>query len=132
LPKRLSAEYGESGTMQSSPWKTFLSHPKIFAFFTRVLGRTPVWIPVAESRMLPPDRGDLLDLNPLIYPHQDGFYNEGYKGRGCWIPVFDSPRTVGGLAVAQGMHNGPYFHDINQPPRCPIPPGAIPDEAWRA
>lgn len=131
LPKRLSAEYGQSGTMQGSPWKALVADPQIHAFFTTVLGHEPAWVPIAESRMLPPDRGELLDRNPFVFPHQDGFYNEGYLARTCWIPVFDSPRSVGGLAVAQGCHKSGYLHDLTQAPRYPIRPGAINEDAWR-
>jgi hypothetical protein len=40
-------------------------------------------------------------------------------------------KATGGLAVAEGLHHNNYYHDKTQPLPYPIPPGAIPDEAWR-
>jgi Phytanoyl-CoA dioxygenase (PhyH) len=90
----------------------------------------PRWVPVAELRIIPPWDGFGRSL--FIYPHQDGFYNEGYRFMTAWMPLWRVSRATGGLALAQGRHRAGYLHDTGQPPRFPIPEGAIPGSAWRS
>jgi len=110
-------------------WKPFVRHPAIHAFFRRVLGDEPFWIPISEYRATPPngDRG----RNRFDYPHQDGFYNQGIPFRICWIPLATIDATIGGFAVTEGLHRGPCLHDLSQPPLFPIPPRAIAPTAWK-
>jgi hypothetical protein len=110
-------------------WSRFTADPKIAAFFDSLLGETQFWVPVVEYRLLPPEED--LSLPRMMVPHQDGFTTEGYESRTCWIPVWDVPRSMGGLAVAEGMHRFGYFHDGSKPPNFPMREDAIPDTAWR-
>jgi hypothetical protein len=99
------------------------------AFFDQVLGAKAQWVPVAELRIVPPWDGSTGEL--FTYPHQDGFYNEGYRCLTAWMPLWPVSREAGGLALAEGQHHGGYLHDRDHPPRFPIPTGAIPMAAWR-
>lgn len=110
-------------------WKPFVAEPAIHHFFTRVLAGEPFWIPTVEYRATPPaqDRS-----RPRFdYVHQDGFYNAGIPFLICWIPLAEIDADVGGLVLAEGLHKGPYLHDLSQPPLFPIPDGAVPAHAWR-
>jgi hypothetical protein len=109
-------------------WREFLSDTRIAAVFQRLIGAKPDWVPVAELRAVPPNDPT---GQPFGYPHQDGFYNEGYRCLTAWMPLWAAPRPCGGLALAEGLHRRGYFHDTSAPPRYPIPPNAIPAEAWR-
>lgn len=115
--------------VEMRPWRSFVRHPAIHAFFRRVLADEPFWIPTVEYRATPPN-GDRT-RNRLDYPHQDGFYNQGIPFRICWIPLASVDATIGGLAITEGLHKGPCLHDAAQPPLYPIPPAAIPEHAWK-
>jgi hypothetical protein len=115
------------GLKNSRRWQSFLEVPKIKSFFAAVLGLEPQWVPVAELRVTPPKEPQ---PELLTYPHQDGFYNEGYRCLTAWMPLWRVPRESGGLVVAGGLHRGEYLHDRTSPPRFPIPEDAIPDAAW--
>jgi hypothetical protein len=110
-------------------WSRFVSEPEVAAFFDTLLGETQLWVPVIEYRLLPPEED--LSLPRMMAPHQDGFTTEGYESRTCWIPVWNIPRSMGGLAVAEGMHRFGYFHDASNPPIFPMREDAVPDAAWR-
>lgn len=110
-------------------WKPFVAEPAIHGFFKRLLADEPFWIPTVEYRATPPaqDRsGSRLD-----YVHQDGFYNAGIPFSICWIPLAEIDSDVGGLVLAEGLHKGPYLHDLSQPPLFPVPEDAVPAHAWR-
>ena len=55
---------------------------------------------------------------------------EGIPFRVCWVPFADIPASAGGLTIAPGVNKRGYLHDRNQPPKYPIPAGAIPDSDW--
>jgi Phytanoyl-CoA dioxygenase (PhyH) len=130
FPERNVAGYEPlPGQKRSRRWRDFLANPKVNDFFAQVLGGQPAWVPVAELRVMPPGEDPALGL--FTYPHQDGFYNEGYRSLTAWMPLWPVLRDAGGLVVAEGMHKGPYLHDVSQPPRFPIPADAIPESAWR-
>jgi len=131
FPKATHAGYEMfPGLSRSRRWRDFLASPAVESFFARVLGAKPQWVPVAELRITPP--GERVGESRFTYPHQDGFYNEGYRCLTAWLPLWPVSRIVGGLAVAQGMHRTGYLHDRNRPPRFPIPTEAIPAHCWRS
>lgn len=111
------------------PWKPFVAQPAIHDFFKRLLGDEPFWIPTPEYRATPPNQDR--SRNRFDWIHQDGFYNQGIPFRICWIPLAEIDEEIGGVVFAEGLHNGPCLHDRSAPPLFPIPPGAIPDDAWR-
>lgn len=131
FPTRRETGYDAlAGLTHRNSWRRFFSQLRITEMFADIFGRTPYWLPVAEYRVTPP--GEPEELGLLNYPHQDGFYNEGYLCTTAWIPLWDVPRIAGGLAVASGMHRGErYLHDVSRPPRFPIPEDAIAPNAWR-
>lgn len=130
FPKAIFGGYEAlPGMARTRRWMDFLATPSVVAFFERALGAPANWVAVAELRVTPP--GENLAEGLFTYPHQDGFYNEGYRCLTAWIPLYPVSKAAGGLAVAEGMHLGGVFHDQTQPPPCPIPPGLIPDDTWR-
>ena len=108
-------------------WETFVALPSIDAFFIRVFGEPVNWAPIAVYRytQLSDPGGDI-----FAGRHQDGFFNRGLNLRVVWIPLVDIDESVGGLAIAAGMHKRGYLHDASQPPNFPIPADAIPLDAW--
>lgn len=122
FPVKVPEIYG-SGT-----WEAFTASPRIHGFFEGVMGEPISWIPSTEYRLNPPVAELPEDL--LGGRHQDGFFNEGIPFRICWIPFADIPECAGGLAIAPGVNKRGYLHDRSQPPKYPIPAGAIPDSAW--
>jgi hypothetical protein len=46
------------------------------------------------------------------------------------VPFADIPEAAGGLAIAPGLNKRGYLHDRSQPPKYPIPAGAIKDSEW--
>ena len=46
--------------------------------------------------MIPPDSGAQLTATRIFGAHQDGFFNEGYRFFGCWVPIWDGARATGG------------------------------------
>ena len=115
--------------VRSRRWMDFLARPEISGFFEQALGAVPGWVAVAELRITPP--GEDTSAGLFTWPHQDGFYNEGYRCLTAWMPLWPVSKAAGGLALAEGMHRTGYFHDTAEPPRFPIPEGPVPPEAWR-
>ena len=105
--------------VKSRRWREFLADPRIAEFFTKVIGSEVHWVPVAELRVNPPR--EVSSTGVFTYPHQDGFYNEGYRCLTAWMPLWPASRAAGGLAVAEGMHRGEYYHDLSAPPQSPFP-----------
>jgi ectoine hydroxylase-related dioxygenase (phytanoyl-CoA dioxygenase family) len=116
---------------QKSAWVEFVDHPGFVSFVEQVIGGKARRLPVAETRMIPPDTGDELNRTRFFGEHQDGFFNEGYRFFGCWVPIWDGTRATGGLAVAEGSHRRGLLHDTSKPPEYPIPRDAVADSAWR-
>jgi ectoine hydroxylase-related dioxygenase (phytanoyl-CoA dioxygenase family) len=112
----------------SGTWEAFTANPRIHAFFEGVMGEPISWIPSTEYRLNPPVAEPPDDL--LGGRHQDGFFNEGIPFRICWVPFADIPESAGGLAIAPGVNRRGYLHDRSQPPKYPIPAGAIKDSEW--
>lgn len=110
-------------------WRPFVVEAPINGFFQRLLDDQPFWIPTVEYRATPPTQER--KSNRLDYLHQDGFYNVGIPFKICWIPLSVIDDEVGGLVLAEGMHKGPYLHDVSKPPLFPIPDHSVPDDAWR-
>jgi ectoine hydroxylase-related dioxygenase (phytanoyl-CoA dioxygenase family) len=109
-------------------WQQFVAQPKIDAFFSGLLGGPVFWVPIVEYRLTPPSATPWPD--PYVGRHQDRFANEGIAFRTCWIPLHDIDARMGGLALAEGLHKLGVIHDVDDPPQYPIPPDAIPKDAW--
>jgi ectoine hydroxylase-related dioxygenase (phytanoyl-CoA dioxygenase family) len=109
-------------------WRNFVAEPAIHAFFTRLLGAPPFWIPSVEYRITPPKLHAVND--ELTGRHQDGFANGGMRLMTCWVPINPIDASMGGLTMAQGLQHGGMLHDLNDVPRHRIPDGTIPDDVW--
>lgn len=122
FPVKVPEVYG-SGT-----YERFVANPAITRFFEDVVGEPISWIPSTEYRLNPPVAEKPED--PVAGRHQDGFFNNGYNFRICWIPFADIDEEIGGLAIAPGAHKRGYLHDASDAPKFPIPAGAIADDEW--
>jgi hypothetical protein len=111
------------------PYRTVTENPNINAFFRRLFGVEPFWVPFTEYRATPP----LQDLNRSRFDfiHEDGVYNDGLPFLICWIPLAEIDDEVGGLALAEGLHKGPVLHEKDGKHVLPIKESAIPATAWR-
>lgn len=109
-------------------WRLLLKAPAVEEFFASLLGARPFWIPIVVYRANPP-RPEQSE-NRMDFIHQDGFYNQGIPFRICWIPLAKIDEPVGGLAIAPGMHRSGFFHDLQQPPKFPVPVDAISPDKW--
>lgn len=115
--------------VERKAWKLLVREPKIHDFFKRLLGDEPFWIPTVEYRATPPAKDRV--RHRFDFVHQDAFYNQGIPFRICWIPLSNIDEEVGGIVVAEGLHQGPVLHDLSNPPLFPVPEGAVPGGAWR-
>lgn len=109
--------------------KMLTGNPKINATMKRILGDDPFWLPQTEYRANAP--GCDPAQGRLIYPHQDGFYSRGLDMKICWIPIDRIDPDTGGCAWAEGMHQGPILHDLENPPSFPIRADALPRDGWK-
>lgn len=116
----------------SGIWQNFVEVPVIKEFFEKVAGTSVIWNPNAEYRVKPPL--PTASEDPVKGRHQDGFYNQGYHFRTCWLPFTEMDASVGGLAVAPGWHTQGFLHDQDAPETKPIPyaipAGRVPDSEW--
>jgi hypothetical protein len=114
---------------QQEPWRAFAAEPAIHAFFTRLLGDEPFWVPIAEYRATPPaaDR----QRERFDYVHQDGPYSPGIDFRILWIPLALIDSDVGGLVLAEGLTDKINRHRIVAGTNKAIPLEAVPADSWR-
>ena len=103
--------------------------PTINAFFSRLFGCDPFWVPFTVHRTNPPvrERG----RTRFDFIHEDGIYNDGLPFLICWVPLDEIDEETGGIAVAEGLHKGPCLHRRDGMTIYPIELEAIPPTAWR-
>jgi Phytanoyl-CoA dioxygenase (PhyH) len=118
-PRELESEYNNLGLA-----RRIVDHPAHRALFNAVAGEDVDFLPITEYRTRPPGN------EPLTW-HQDGFYNRGLDLFTAWIPLTTMTEEIGGLAVAEGMHNNGYLHEAYPPPRYLIDADDIPQEVQR-
>jgi len=109
-------------------WQRLVHTPSVNAVFETVMGDEVAWVPIVEYRATPPAPEPPAD--PFAGRHQDGYFNEGMAFHICWIPLSEIDRETGGIALATGLHHGPFLHDPSLP-NCDIPQDAIPADCWR-
>lgn len=112
-----------------APWRAFVAEPPIHAFFTRLFGEEPFWVPVVEYRATPPAQDRARPRFDGI--HQDGPYSPGIPFRICWIPLAEIDADVGGLALVEGMTERVNRHPVAAGSNTAIPPESLPAHAWR-
>lgn len=103
--------------------------PTVNAFFAKLFGCDPFWVPFTMHRTNPPvsDRsGSRFDL-----VHEDGVYNDGLPFLICWVPIDDIDQEVGGVALLEGVHKGPCLHRRDGPNILPIKEEDVPGDKWR-
>lgn len=103
--------------------------PTINAFFARLFGCEPFWIPFTVHRTTPPaeDRGG----SRFDFIHADGIYNDGLEFLICWVPLAEIDEDVGGLAVVEGVHNQPTLHRKEGMKIIPIREEDVPAGRWK-
>lgn len=103
--------------------------PAINAFFTRLFGCDPFWVPITVHRTNPPvqERG----RSRFDFIHDDGVYNEGLPFLICWVPIGDIDADVGGLALVEGMSRKPTLHRREGMKINPIQIEDVPEGQWR-
>jgi len=112
-----------------APWRSFVAQPKIEAFFTRLLGDKPFWVPTVEYRVTPPTEDPSRARLDAI--HQDGPYSPGIPFRICWIPLAEIDADVGGLTLAEGLTDRINRHPLDKGSNTAIPVEDIPADRWR-
>src|SRR5579872_1794864 len=70
--------------------------PTINAFFAKLFGCDPVWVPFTVHRTNPPVSEQ---ANPprFDFIHHDGIYNAGLPFLICWVPLDDIDEDLGGI-----------------------------------
>lgn len=103
--------------------------PTINAFFNKLFGCDPFWIPFTVHRTVAPnaDKG----LPRLEFIHHDSVYNEGLMFLICWIPLDVIEPTTGGLALVEGVHRSPSLHRKDGMKIHPIQQTDVPADRWR-
>lgn len=103
--------------------------PTINAFFAKLFGSDPFWVPFTVHRSNPPVTDKAKPRFDFI--HADGFYNEGLPFLICWVPLDVIDEDVGGLAVVEGVHRQPSLHRRVDMKILPIQAEDVPEGQWR-
>ena len=112
------------------PWRAFVAEKPIEAFFTRLFGDEPFWVPVVEYRAIPPQQDPARARLDGI--QQDGPYSPGLPFRICWIPLAEIDEDIGGLIAAEGFTEQVNRHPIDAGgSNTMIPVSALPQDCWR-
>jgi len=103
--------------------------PTINAFFAKLFGCDPFWVPFTVHRTNPPvsDR----TRSRFDFIHEDGVYNDGLDFLICWVPIDDIDEEVGGIGLLEGVHNGPCLHRKEGMKIIPIRQEDVPPDTWR-
>jgi len=103
--------------------------PEINAFFAKLFGCEPFWVPFTVHRANPPVQDKTRSRFDFI--HEDGVYNDGLSFLICWVPLDDIDEDVGGLALLEGVHDGPCLHRKDGLNVIPIKLEDVPEGKWR-
>lgn len=119
----------ESRLNDSKAHRLLHEAPTINAFFTRLFGCAPFWVPFTVHRTTPPaaDR----DRSRFDFIHADGIYNDGLDFLICWVPLAEIDDDVGGLAVVEGVHRQPTLHRKEGMKIIPIREQDVPQGKWK-
>jgi hypothetical protein len=126
-PIKMGGDPAKDPLLALDPVKAFISEPAIHAFFTKVFGDEPFWVPNTEYHAVPPNREHR--GSRFNFVHCDGANNKGLPLRVCWIPVARIDEATGGLTLAEGLHQ-PRMGDFPRPVPG-IGQGIVPAGAWR-
>ena len=103
--------------------------PTINAFFEKLFGCDPFWVPITVHRANPPSTNR--NKSRFDFIHEDGVYSEGMPFLICWVPLDDIDEDVGGLGVIEGVHKGPCLHIKDGMTTPPIRLEDVPANTWR-
>jgi ectoine hydroxylase-related dioxygenase (phytanoyl-CoA dioxygenase family) len=103
--------------------------PTVNAFFSKLFGCDPFWVPFTMHRTNPPVSNRSGSRFDLI--HEDGVYNDGLPFLICWVPVDDIDEDMGGVALLEGVHKGPCLHRRDGMNILPIDEQDVPGNKWR-
>jgi 1-deoxypentalenic acid 11beta-hydroxylase len=103
--------------------------PTINEFFARLFGCEPFWLPFTVHRTNPPVVNR--DRARLDFIHEDGIFNVGLPFIICWVPLDVIDADVGGLALVEGVQNGPCLHRKEGMKIFPIAAEDVPAGTWR-
>ena len=103
--------------------------PTINAFFEKLFGCAPFWVPFTVHRTNPPVRDRAKSRFDFI--HADGVYNDGLDFLICWVPIDEIDKEVGGLALLEGVHKKPSLHRKDGMKIIPIQLEDVPEGTWR-
>ncbi len=103
--------------------------PTINSFFARLFGCEPFWLPFTVHRTNPPIVNR--DRPRMDFIHEDGIFNVGLPFIICWVPLDVIDADIGGLALVEGVQNGPCLHRKDGMKIIPIAAEDVPAGAWR-
>lgn len=114
----------------SKPFDDFVREPEIDAFFTKLLGDEPFWVPVVVYRAYAPEPNP--ESERVLLVHQDGPNSRGIDFRICWFPLVEIDEDVGGMVIAEGLTD----HVDRHPPHVDgrnvgIPKEELAGAVWR-
>ena len=109
--------------------RTIMVDPKINAFFERLFGCAPFWVPFTQYRAMPPVGDRNKSRFDLI--HYDAMHNDGLPFIICWIPVGEIDADAGGIAVAEGLHRPALPFKKSGRHILPLEDADIPSGSWR-
>jgi len=119
----------QSKLNQQKVHKLLHEAPTINAFFAKLFGSDPFWVPFTVHRTNPPVQDKSRARFDFI--HADGFYNEGLPFLICWVPLDVIDEETGGLAVVEGVHHQPSLHKRIDMNILPIQAEDVPEGHWR-
>jgi 1-deoxypentalenic acid 11beta-hydroxylase len=125
----MTALVNSSPLNKAKAYRLLHESPTVNAFFTRLFGCAPFWVPFTVYRTTPPARE--YKASRFDFIHADGFYNEGLTFLICWVPLAQIDADVGGLALVEGVHKQPSLHRREGLQIKPIDPADVPAGAWR-
>ncbi len=108
-----------------------MADDKVNAFFARLFGCPPLWVPFTVYRCSVPNANRSRSRSRFDMIHEDGTYSNGLPFLICWIPLAEIDDEVGGLALAEGLHHGPCLHKMDGIRILPIEDEVIPAHAWK-
>jgi hypothetical protein len=118
---------------EGQPWKILCADPKLASRLRAVMGEDYSWLPLITYRVTPPLERPAPDRDAtsrFIRVHQDGYNNPSLTFVIFWLPLMLIDDDVGGLAIAEGLHNRVLPHDTSGPAKYGIRRGEISDDAW--
>jgi ectoine hydroxylase-related dioxygenase (phytanoyl-CoA dioxygenase family) len=113
---------------ETRTWEWLAAQPTMQRLYETVFGERGAVLPIGQYQFVWPNKPDTWG-----HIHQDGPYSAGIDFKTFWIPLMDVDESLGGLAMAPGLHHegskleGLAMSDVES--RF-IPKESIPDDRW--